>query len=119
MTRHDVKIEPRWFERIRENEKFAEVRYDDRDYQTGDTIRFRRQDCDGTLGWHYVERTITHVLRAADGLDDGYVVLSLGDPRVADLRGRLDRAIEREATLERRNAGLRGAITRLQRAAGR
>lgn len=114
MTQHDVKIEPRWFERIRENEKFAEVRYDDRDYQTGDRIRFMRSDTDGTLGWHYVQRTITHVLRAADGLEDGYVVLSLADPRLVDLRVRLDRQIDECARLERSNRGLRGSNTRLR-----
>lgn len=116
MTTHDVKIEPRWFERIRQNEKFAEVRYDDRDYQTGDKIRFKRNDCDGSLGWHFVERTITHVLRAADGLEGDYVVLSLADPRVsmyastiADLRQEVDRLV-------RSNAALRGLNRRLKAA---
>lgn len=114
MTCHDVKIEPRWFERIRTNEKFAEVRYDDRDYQTGDRIRFKREDCDGTLGWHYTERTITHVLRACDGLEDGYVVLSLADPRVADYRDRWQRQIEESERIARSNRTLRGQITKLK-----
>ncbi|ANU79749.1 RNA-binding protein [Mycobacterium phage Sneeze] len=116
MTRHDVKIEPRWFERIRQNEKFAEVRYDDRDYQTGDTIRFQRSDTDGTFHWHYVTRTITHVLRGMEAIEDGYVVLSLEDPRVAEhartianLRDEIDR-------LARSNRALRGANTRLRNA---
>lgn len=119
MTLHDVKIEPRWFERIRENEKFAEVRYDDRDYQTGDRIRFQRSDTDGTAGWHYITRTITHVLRGFSAIEDGYVVLSLADPRVADLRERLDRQIEETRRLERSNRGLRGANTRLRNGAVR
>lgn len=118
MSTHDVKIEPRWFERIRTNEKFAEVRYDDRDYQTGDTVRFWRNDT--TPEFRYsVERQITHVLRAADGLEDGYVVLSLADPRVVEYRGRWDRAMEREATLTNRINGLRGTITRLQNQAAK
>lgn len=113
MTRHDVKIEPRWYDRIQANEKFAEVRYDDRDYQTGDQIRFWRNDTEPEYQYS-VERTITHVLRGCAGLDDGFVVLSLADPRIAELRSRLDRALEREAKLERSNAGLRGTITRIR-----
>ncbi len=112
-TLHDVKIEPRWYDRIQQNEKFAEVRYDDRDYQTGDRIRFWRNDT--TPEYKYcVERTITHVLRSVDGLDEGYVVLSLSDPRVANLQARLDYQIEACQRLERSNRGLRGANTRLR-----
>lgn len=111
-TLHDVKVEPRWFDRIQQNEKFAEVRYDDRDYQTGDRIRFRRND--GQQYWSFVERKITHVLRCVDGIEDGYVVLSLSDPRVEELKSRLDAALSRERTADNRIRGLRGHITRLQ-----
>lgn len=114
MTTHDVKIEPRWFERIRNNEKFAEVRYDDRDYQTGDRIRFLRSDTDGTAGWHYVTRTITHVLRGMSAIEDGFVVLSMADPRVADHARTIADLRDEVAQLERSNRGLRGANTRLR-----
>lgn len=113
MTTHDVKIEPRWFERIRLNEKFAEVRYDDRDYQTGDQIRFQRSDCDGTRGWHFVQRTITHVLRSFEAIDDGYVVLSLADPRVESQQLELYRLREENGTLVRSNRALRARAHRL------
>ena len=113
MTTHDVKIEPRWYDRIQENEKFAEVRYDDRDYQTGDTIRFWRDDAP-MANRYCVDRRITHVLRGYEGIDDGFVVLSLADPRVVDLRRRLDSQLEECARLARSNRGLRGAITRLK-----
>lgn len=113
MTRHDVKIEPRWYDRIQANEKFAEVRYDDRDYQTGDQIRFWRNDTEPEYQYS-VERTITHVLRCVDGLDDGFVVLSLADPRVAQLNQRLDFLRDEVSRLERSNRGLRGANTRLK-----
>lgn len=112
-TTHDVKIEPRWHERIRQNEKFAEIRYDDRDYQTGDRIRFWRNDEPEWTG-AAVERVITHVLREVDGLEHRFVVLSLADPRVRDYRERWENALERERTLEHRVRGLRGRITRLE-----
>jgi hypothetical protein len=81
MTTHYLKIDAVWLSRIRANQKHAEVRLDDRDFQTGDTIMF----CHENGSWTYVRRTISHVLRATDGLDSDYVVLSLEDPRVADL----------------------------------
>lgn len=116
MTTHDVKIEPRWFERIQQNEKFAEVRFDDRDYQTGDTVRFWRNDTEPEYRYS-VERRITHVLHAAEGLEDGFVVLSLADPRVENLQGRIDRMTEAKLSGDRSNAVLRGQNRRLREAA--
>lgn len=90
MTTHYLKVEDVWESRLRANQKTAEVRLDDRDYQTGDEIAFSTL----TNGWTGIRRTITHVLRTAPGLADGYVVLSLEDSRV----GRLvvaDREVER------------------------
>lgn len=101
---HELKIERRWLERVRAHEKTAEVRYDDRDFQAGDAIMFYTTDG----GYTGVKRRITHVLREAEGLEHGYVVLSLADPRVAELRERAERA-------EKSNAPLRGTITRLTR----
>lgn len=115
MTQHDVKSEPRWFERIRNYEKFAEVRFDDRDYQAGDKIRFQRSDTDGTASWHYVTRTITHVLRGFDAIDDGFVVLSLADPRVADHARTIADLRSEVGRLALSNRGLRGANTRVRR----
>lgn len=86
---HYLKIEDRWLVRVRANEKMAELRYDDRDY-TG------------------ARRKITHVLREVEGIEAGYVILSLADPRVEELRERAERA-------EKSNAPLRGTITRLTR----
>jgi len=107
MTTHHLKIEPRWAARIRANQKTAEVRHDDRDYQAGDRIQFT--DHDGS--WYYIERTITHVLRDAPGLAHGYVVLSLQDSRIDRLPG-----LEREnLRLERSNRSLRARARSLAR----
>jgi hypothetical protein len=114
MTRHDVKIDPRWFERIRLNEMHAEIRFaGDRDYQTGDTIRFWRNDTEREYVYS-TERKITHVLRNVAGLDDNYVILSLADPRVEDYQQRWNNALAREDRQEHRIRGLRGQITRLR-----
>jgi hypothetical protein len=113
MTVHYLKIDQRWFDRIVNNEKTAEVRLDDRDFQTGDRINFRVEP----ETYQREVRTITHVLREVPGLASGYVILSLGDPRVDDLRKARDRAIEANVKLGRSNRGLRGHIARLNRMA--
>jgi hypothetical protein len=99
VTTHHLKVEDRWESRLRNNQKTAEVRIDDRDYQAGDEILFSTL----TGGWTGIRRTITHVLREAPGLGNGYVVLSLEDPRV-DRLVRADRENER---LVRSNRSLR------------
>jgi hypothetical protein len=109
MTTHYLKIDQRWAERIRGNQKTAEVRLDDRDYQAGDRIQFT----DDAGNWRYIERTITHVLREAPGLAHGYVVLSLQDSRIDRLPG-LERENQR---LERSNRSLRARARSLTRAA--
>ncbi|MEV5360604.1 DUF3850 domain-containing protein [Micrococcus luteus] len=108
MTVHYLKIEPRWLSRIRANQKHAEVRLDDRDYQAGDVIMFTYDNGQ----WSYVERRISHVLREAPGLSHGYVVLSLDDPRVVDLedvKRERDRLVRSNRSLRAQNRKLRGA----------
>lgn len=102
---HSVKIDERYYHHVRDLQKNAEVRYDDRDYQVGDEIEMRVEGRE----WLRTSRRITHVLRACDGLHSGYVVLSLDDG------GKLDRARECAHKAEKSNAPLRGTITRLQR----
>lgn len=70
---HVLKINDRWWSRLRDNTKRAELRLNDRDYQCGDTIMF---EFNGVLmsGNPYI---ITHVLQGVDGLQEGYCVLSI------------------------------------------
>jgi hypothetical protein len=100
-TIHRLTIEDRFRSRLWDNQKHAEVRNDDRDFQTGDEIMFVNE----SGGFTGLRRTITHVLRASGfgGLEDGYVVLSLEDTRVARVA-----ALEREnERLVRSNRSLR------------
>lgn len=108
MTTHQLKIEQRWANRIQANEKHAEVRFDDRDYQAGDKIQFTYE----SGAWRYIERTITHVLRGVPGISDGYVVLSLQDSRVHQLQD-AEREVER---LTRSNRSLRARARMLKAA---
>jgi hypothetical protein len=106
VTTHYLKIERRWYDRVWSDQKHAEVRIDDRDYQAGDRIVFTVPD----QTWSRAERTITHVLRTAPGLADGYVVLSMQDSRL-DRLARVERDNER---LERSNRALRARARRLK-----
>ena len=105
MTTHYLKVDERWLRRLRANQKHAEVRIDDRDFQTGDVIEFSHQNG----SWTGVSRTISHVLRGADGIANGYVVLSLDDPRVAALA----ELRKHNETLVRSNRSLRARAKRL------
>lgn len=59
-------------------EKTAEIRFNDRDFQKGDTIQFQVIIPDENRTWCPADVfEITHVLYFPDGLKDGYVMLSL------------------------------------------
>ena len=80
---HNLKIDEKWFERICSGQKTSEVRFNDRDYQTDDTIVFQPVNSDGnTLIKPYSLPTyeITHVLDSnqfPEALKPGYCVLSI------------------------------------------
>lgn len=84
---HHLKIEPRWFDRVKTGEKKAEVRKHDRDFQKGDTLVLVRANATNTndakflmgVGHDSVRARVTHVLLDdfADGLFPGYCLLSI------------------------------------------
>lgn len=73
--KHELKIEPNYLAHLMAGRKKAEVRYNDRDYQLGDTLEFW---CSGKeIGdGKFVEFKITHI-HSGLGLQDNYVILSL------------------------------------------
>lgn len=75
-TTHCLKIKPHYYDRIASGDKTSEVRFNDRDFQTGDLIQFQY---DGENDYYCDTSTylITHVLHFPEGLKDGYVVLSI------------------------------------------
>jgi len=83
MTKHILKIDRQWFDRLADGSKTAEVRKHDRDFQIGDLIVFVADD-----EWVPVRRgtvdaldaTISHILPASvfpTGINTGHSVLSL------------------------------------------
>lgn len=111
MSDHSVNIDEHWWSVLRRQIKTCEVRFDDRDYQTGDRIRFY------SVYWSdWFE--ITHVLKNFAGVKDGFVVLSLKHPDdtfIYEQRNQLSAEVDR---LTRSNAALRGHITKLRKRIG-
>lgn len=84
---HTLKIDKKWLTRIMDGQKTSELRFNDRDYQTGDTVIFRPIDSGGNAiikPYDLPIYKITHVLDSnqfPQGLQPGYCVLSLEPAR--------------------------------------
>lgn len=80
---HNLKIDEKWFEHIYSGQKTSELRFNDRDYQTGDTIIFQPVNSDGNVlikTYDLPTYEITHVLNASqfpEALQPGYCALSI------------------------------------------
>jgi hypothetical protein len=88
MTTHELKTWPVPFEAIKQNRKTFEMRKDDRDFATGDWLYLREWAPSGgdvACGeGQYTGRTlrlqVSYIMRGpAFGLNEGWVVLALGD----------------------------------------
>lgn len=83
MTHHNLKCHPRQFNPIREGAMKSTVRYNDRNYQIGDSITFN--ECEPSInsaeGFQYSCRVISAIISHIDdyGCQHGYVNLSLRD----------------------------------------
>jgi len=62
MAVHELKINPDIYLAVASGKKTAEVRFNDRNYKVGDTLKFRPFDVvNGEyVGMHYCKREITH-----------------------------------------------------------
>lgn len=74
MAHHNLKIKPEFFEKVRRGIKTAELRKNDRDFQTGDTLTLQEFDSGYTGGFINVYvQDVTDVSEYAPG----YVLLSI------------------------------------------
>tara|TARA_R110000851_G_scaffold323056_1_gene489487 strand:+ start:418 stop:654 length:237 start_codon:yes stop_codon:yes gene_type:complete len=76
--KHELKILPEYYKEVLNGDKNFELRKDDRDYKTGDTIRLLEFN-EGTYTGRECNKTILYVLRDAEqyGLKKGFVILSI------------------------------------------
>lgn len=91
MTRHELKINPRWFDAVKNGVKKCEIRKDDREFAVGDTLHLREicpgqfsEAPNGQMVQCYTNRTVdvrvTHIVTHGDfpdGIPDGYSILSI------------------------------------------
>ena len=77
---HDLKLFTKYFQAVVDGRKRSEVRYNDRNYQVGDTITLREGQ-PGLNGFEYTGRTISARISYIDdfGLNACYVNLSIAD----------------------------------------
>lgn len=88
MTTHDLKILPEYFAAVAGGQKTFELRLDDRGYQTGDTLHLREWHGDYT--GRSVDRIVIGGIRGpVFGLQAGYIILSLADPKSGESNGYL------------------------------
>lgn len=79
MKIHFLKIDEKWFGRVKAGEKTCEIRFNDHDFQAGDKIKFEPVMKDSNSAFTNDGRIyeITHVLHFPEGLKEGYVALSI------------------------------------------
>lgn len=75
MKTHVLKIKPEHFYPVYAGRKTAELRFNDRDFKSGDLLKLR-EFFNGDYTGSYVWRRITHVADVAD-FAEGYVLLSM------------------------------------------
>lgn len=74
----ELKTEKDWFDLVWWGKKNFEIRFNDRDYQSGDILVLREWDKENQeFGERSIVSTVTEVWVDFPGLQDGYVVLSL------------------------------------------
>lgn len=75
---HSLKIDPEYYELLKTKVKTSELRLNDRNYKTGDTLvihSFCKES--GYTGEPALRYNVTHVLQDFEGLKPGYCILSL------------------------------------------
>lgn len=79
---HELKTWPEYFARIQSGEKTFEVRKNDRDFQTGDTLLLKEYepDTESYTGKSEVKMVSYTPHGGSFGIEPGYVVMGLGNP---------------------------------------
>lgn len=76
MKLHELKILPKYYEKVKSGEKRFEIRKDDRDFKVGDLIRLQEFDNEYT-GRDCLFEIIYKLDGGCHGLEKGYCILSI------------------------------------------
>lgn len=77
MKHHTLKIHPLYADEVRAGRKTFEVRYDDRNYQVGDTVGFNEVCLGEFISQLPTRYEITYVLRGMEGLQTGWCAFAM------------------------------------------
>lgn len=73
---HRLKLTNTYFERVRMKQKTSELRFNDRDFQTGDYMDLVEYDPNSGIEGSIINTRITHVLSNYVGLKKGFCIIS-------------------------------------------
>ena len=73
---HELKIAPKYFEKVLSKEKNFEFRYNDRNYQVNDILKLKEYD-NGQYTGREISVQITYILQDFEGLKNNYAILSI------------------------------------------
>ena len=75
--RHELKIQPKYFQAVWDDIKRFEIRKNDRDYKVGDVLVLKEWDGEKYTGSAIVVN-VTYIYDGEiGGLEDGYIVMSI------------------------------------------
>lgn len=79
ITTHYLKIHPNYFGAVCSGRKKFEIRYNDRDFQTYDTLVLQEYDPEtNSYTGQEITKTITYILHGPTiGVESGYCILSI------------------------------------------
>ncbi|WP_337083860.1 DUF3850 domain-containing protein [Enterobacter kobei] len=84
---HNLKIWPEYFAAVRDGLKRAELRWNDREYQAGDTLDlFEWDPNEEAFTGDFISVTVTHVAELGQWMP-GYVLLSVSPPAPVSVPG--------------------------------
>lgn len=76
--KHELKILPDYFERVKDGSKAFELRFDDRGYANGDELVLKEwSPRSEAFTGRKLHRKVTYILRDFEGLTPGWVILGL------------------------------------------
>lgn len=73
---HELKLTQPYFNAVHNGKKSFELRKNDRDFKTSDTLLLREW-VNGEYTGKVIVRTITYILKDYIGIEDGYCILGL------------------------------------------
>lgn len=77
VTVHEIKCYQEFFKAAAEGKKNFELRFNDRNYKTGDVLKQREVDGNGGYTGRYLEQQVIYMLEEFAGLEKGYCILGV------------------------------------------